>query len=84
MTELEQKISFISQVCKLHKKNTPNFTKLAHDEVLKLYAITLISLNDTLMRSRQIPIDPAFLDGLYKLSFPPKSTAIILNSMRNE
>ena len=81
--ENNYQIRFISEIYELQKKNIPNFKKLNENEINSLYSETLNNTNDLLLRSRQIPIEKDYLDGLYKLSCSHKSTAIILNSMRS-
>lgn len=76
-------IDFIEELFKLDKKEIPDFAPMPYDEIITLYGKTLRELNEKLIMSRNIPIEPNYLDDLKILDLKgvlPKSTSIILNS----
>lgn len=77
-------IDFIEELFKLDKKEIPDFAPMTYDEIITLYGKTLRELNEKLMMSRNIPIEPKYLDDLKILDLKgvlPISTSKILRSI---
>ncbi len=73
--------SFIADICKLEGSTVPDFTNMTDGAITALFGSTLNELNLKLLNSRNVPLTPEFMCGLYTVRNLHKSTRILLESM---